>query len=77
MNWIDEQVAREHAHDIQRDAERQALVSAAERSGPARAHFYAPWLAGLGRRLVALGIVLEERYTPLPEPIGESCGALR
>jgi hypothetical protein len=73
MNWIDEQIARERAHDLQRENERQALVSAAQRAGPARPRFYAPLLAGLGRHMAAIGAGLEQRYAPLPESLGEPC----
>ncbi len=76
MNWIDEQFARERAHDMQREQAHLALVSAVQQARRARPRFYAPLLVGLGRRMAAFGAGLEQRYTPLPDPIGESC-ALR
>lgn len=73
MNWIDEQIARERANDMQREQAHLALVSAAQQARRGHPRFYAPLLAGLGRRMAAFGAGLEQRYTPLPEPLGETC----
>ena len=59
-------------HDIlkaesTRRVERKRLIREALKGQRGRVAFYAPLLAGVGKRLMNWGKALESRYTPLPE----------
>jgi hypothetical protein len=74
LNWVDEQIARQHMEDLVREEQlhRLAISALALQSRPPR--FYGPLLAGLGRRLVVWGGQLESRYSAMVEPTIVACG---
>ncbi len=62
MNWIEILAHQEHYKDILREAERVQLVRQARAEREKRERFYGPALIWLGRRLIAWGGLLQERY---------------
>jgi hypothetical protein len=62
VNWIEVLAHQERHKDILRKAERERLVRQALAAREKRERFYGPALIWLGRRLVAWGGLLQERY---------------
>jgi hypothetical protein len=66
-NWIDEQVMKQRFAEIVRTAERDREIRTMLGAKAKAMRFYNPVLAGLGRRLVAWGYLLQLRYDPVVE----------
>lgn len=62
-DWDRMTIMKEHCDDMLRYALNEQMVRQALRQGGEKSRFYCRALRGLGRRLAALGVRLQEQYS--------------